>query len=289
MSDQVERAEQRFVAAPSTCGSEFDDIDWTGTIAVHLKDDLHLGLRFNDEALQAHVAEALRDRVRDDVDASPAYSVRLGKGGRRKAAPLHHLYYGGRPVLGTRDVTRLLRGVAQHLSQLLEPVAGLLVNAVPVRTPRGVLLVPGDVSGMTGSVDRLLTPEGFGFADAPRVVLHPDDATVEVPASVVDVSVNPDEVTRFGRSVSEPQLAVGRYPVAGWLLAVPADETGSLRPAVAVAHAARLLETPFPSGAQAALDGLVAMAALVPITGVTWATPDELVRQVRDAGLGPAG
>lgn len=286
MSEQVEQTERRFVRAPSTCGSEFDDIAWTGTVAVHLKDDLHLGLRFNDEALQAHVTRALGDRVRPDVEASPAYSVRLGKAGRRKAAPLHHLYYGGRPVLGTRDLDRLLRGVAHHLSQLLDQVDGLLVNAVPVSTPRGVLLVPGDVPGMTGSVDRLLTPEGFGFADAPRVVLHTDDSTVEVPGPVVDLSASPDERAELGPSVSEPQLAVGRYPLVGWLLSVPADQTGPLRPAVAVAHAARLLETPFPSGAQAALDGLVAMAGRVPMTGVSWATPDELVGQVREAGLG---
>lgn len=284
MTEQVEQQQRRFVAAPSTCGSEFDDISWTGTVAVHLRDELHLGVRFNDEGVQAHVAAALGDRVRDHADASPAYSVRLGKAGRRKAAPLHHLYYGGRPVLGTRDLGRLLGGVARHLSPLLEPLDGLLVNAAAVRTPRGVLLVPADVPGMTGSVDRLLVPEGFTFADVPRPVLHPDDATVEVPAPVVDVSATPDELAGLGPSTSEEQLPAGRYPIAGWLLSVPADETGPLRPAVAVAHAVRLLETPYPSGAQAALDGMVALAARVPMTGVSWATPDELVGQVLEAG-----
>jgi len=283
MTEQVEQQRQ-FVTAPSTCGSEFDDIDWTGTVAVHLRDELHLGVRFNDAGVQAHVAAALGDRVRDHAGASPAYSVRLGKAGRRKAAPLHHLYYGGRPVLGTRDLGRLLGGVARHLSPLLEPLDGLLVNAVPVRTPRGVLLVPGDVPGMTGSVDRLLVPEGFAFADVPQVVLHADDATVEVPEPVVDVAATPDQLAALGPSVAEDRLAAGRYPIAGWLLSVPADQTGPLRSAAAVAHAAGLLETPYPSGAQAALDSIVALVARVRATGVSWATPDELVTQVRDAG-----
>ena len=284
MTEQVEQ--RQFVGAPSTCGSEFDDIAWTGTVAVHLHDDLHLGVRFNDAGVQAHVAAALGDRVRDHADASAAYSVRLGKAGRRKAAPLHLLYFGGRPVLGTRDLGRLLGGVARHVSPLLEPLDGLLVNAAAVMTPRGVLLVPADVPGMTGSVDRLLVPEGFTFGDVPRPVLHPDDGTVEVPAPVVDVTATPDELAALGPSVSEERLPAGRYPIAGWLLSVPADQTGPLRPAVAVAHAARALETPFPSGAQSALDGIVALAARVPMTGVSWATPDELVGQVLDAGRG---
>lgn len=282
---QVDNDAVRFVPAPSTCGSEFDDIAWTGTVAVHVRDDLHLGLRFNDEAVQAHVAEALGPMVRDSAEQVPvAYSVRLGARGRRKAAPLHHLYYGGRPVLGTRDLGRLLGGIERHLSPMIAPPEGLLVNAVPVRTPRGVLLVPTDVLGMTGSVDRMLVPEGFAFADVPRVVLHPDDGTLEVPAPVLDLTPPADALAALGPSVSEERLEPGRYPIAGWLLAVAADQVGPLRPTVAVAHAARLLETPFPRGAQAALDALVALGARVPMVGVSWATPDELVGQVLDAG-----
>jgi hypothetical protein len=284
-TEQVKQDDRRFVAAPSTCGSEFDDIAWTGMLAVHLRDDLHVGVRFNDEGVRAHVAAALGDRVRDDSGAAPAYSVRLGTPGRRKAAPLHHLYHGGRPVLGTRDLGRLLGGVARHLSPLLEPPAGLLVNAVTVRTPRGVLLVPADVAGMTGSVDRLLVPEGFAFADVPRPVLHLDDAAVEVPDPVVDIPATPDQLTALGPSVTEERLPAGRYPLAGWLLPVAADQVGPLRRSVAVAYAVRQLEAPYPAGAQAALDAMVGLVARVPMTGVSWATPDELVQQVRDAGL----
>jgi hypothetical protein len=284
MTEQVQQETRQFVAAPSTCGSEFDDIAWTGTLAVHLHDDLYLGVRFNDEGVRAHVATALGDRVHEHVDAAPAYSVRLGKAGRRKAAPLHHLYFGGRPVLGTRDLGRLLGGLARHLGPHLAPVEGLVSSSVPVATPRGVLLVPGDVPGMTGSVDRLLVPEGFAFADAPRVVLHPEDGTVEVPAPGVDVAATDDQLAGLGPSVSEERLPVGRHPIAGWLVSVAADQTGPLRPVVAVGHAVRQLETPFPQGAQAALDAMVALAGRVPFTGVSWATPDELVTQVRDAG-----
>ena len=281
----TEQAERQFVTAPSTCGSEFDDIAWTGTLAVRLRDELHVGVRFNDEGVRAHVAAALGDLVHDDPGASPAYSVRLGTPGRRKAAPLHHLYHGGRPVLGTRDLGRLLAGVARHLSPLLEPVPGLLVNAVAVRTPRGVLLAPAALSGMTGSVDRLLVPEGFAFADVPRPVLHTDDATVEVPAPAVDIPATPDQLAAHGPSLSEERLPAGRYPLAGWLVPAAADQVGTLAPAAAGAHAGRQRERPYPRGAQAALDGMVALVARVTVIGVSWATPDELVTRGREAGL----
>jgi hypothetical protein len=284
MTEQVDRDERQFLTAPSTCGSEFDDIAWTGTVAVHLRDDLHVGIRFNDDGVQAHVAAALGDRASHHPEAAPAYSVRLGTPGRRGAAPLHHLYHGGRPVLGTRDLGRLLGGVARHLSPLIAPVEGLVVNAVPVGTPRGVLLVPADVPGMTGSVDRLLVAEGFAFADVPRPLLHPGEGTVEVPAPVLDIPATPEELTRLGPSVAEQRLPPGRHPIAGWLVPVAADQVGPLPRAAAVAHAARQLDPPFPRGAQAALDDVVALVARVPVTGVSWATPDELVTRVRDAG-----
>jgi hypothetical protein len=285
MTEHVVQGERRYVAAPTTCGSEFDDITWTGTLAVHLHDDLHVGIRFSDEGVRAHVAAALGDRARDHSDAPPAYSVRLGRPGRRKAAPLHHLYHGGRPVLGTRDLGRLLGGLARHLSPLLEPVPGLGVDAVPVGTPRGVLLVPAGVPGLTGSVDRLLVPAGLTFADVPRSVLHPDEGAVEVPAPVVEITATPDELARLGPSVTEDRLPAGRHVIAGWLVPVAADHVGPLTGAAAVGHAARQLAAPFPGGAQAALDGVVALVEQVPVTGVSWATPDELVSRVRDAGL----
>jgi hypothetical protein len=286
MAEAVEDQAPRFLRAPSTCGDEFENVVWAGTLAVRVADDVHLGLRCNDRSLLDHLAASLGDRVVDVPNPAPYYSVRLGTPGRRKAAPLHHLYVGARPVLGTRDLRRLLLGVGQHLSAQLATPEGHVANAVPVRSPRGVLLVPQEVLGMPGSVDRLLTSAGFAFADVPRVTLDLQRATVGVPEPVVRIAVGDDDIARLGPSVDEDRLPPGDHPLAGWLLSVGADQAGPLRPAVAVAHAARLLEQPFPGGAQATLDGLIALTGRVPVTGISWATHDELVGQVRDAGTG---
>jgi len=280
----------RFLAAPSTCGTEFDDVAWTGTIAVRVHDDKLIGIRFNDDAVLEHVRSALGDLVVDVPNPKAYYSVRLGTPGRRKAAPLHHLYFGARPVLGTRDLRRLLGGLEQHLTPHIrleaddESSQGYVVQAVPVATPRGVLLVPTDILQMTGSVDRLLTPAGYAFADVPRAVVDFASATVRVRTPVVDLASADDRVAALGPSAPEQRLAPGTHPIVGWLLSVNGDQATPLRPAVAVAHTARLLAPPFPDGAQAALDALASMTASIPMTGVTWATNDELVTAVLDAG-----
>lgn len=284
MTEVREQAEPQFLRAPSACGDQFENVGWTGTIAVQLDEDLHVGVRFNDAAVQEHVTTALGDRVRPQPDPVPFFSVRLGTPGRRKAAPLHHLYVGARPVLGTRDLGRLLGGLERHLSAQLVPLEGHVAEAVPVRTPRGVLLVPAEILAMAGSVDRLLTPAGFAFADVPRVSLDLGNGTVEVPAPVVDLDADGDRVRTLGPSVAEDRLPAGSHPLAGWLLGVGADQAGSLRRVQGVGHAARTLHTPFPAGAQSTLDGLVALAARVPLTGIAWATHDELVTQVLQAG-----
>ncbi|HYH29308.1 MAG TPA: hypothetical protein VD903_02895 [Pseudonocardia sp.] len=286
MTDVVDEAAPKFVRAPSTCGDEFENVAWAGTLAVRVRDDVHVGVRFNDGALMEHVAASLGDRVVDLPDAVPYYSVRLGTPGRRKAAPLHHFYVGARPLLGTRDLTRLVRGISQHLSAQVAVPEGHVVNAVPVQTPAGVLLVPQEILAMPGSVDRLLTSAGFAFADVPHATLDLAAGTVHVPEPVVTLS---DDVAGLGPSVDEPRLEPGDHPLAGWLLAVGADQVGPLRPAVSVAYAARLIEPPFPDGAQATLDGLFSLVGRIPFTGITWATHDELVGEVRDAGLAPAG
>lgn len=289
MTDVAEETAPRFMRAPSTCGDEFENVSWAGVLAVRVGEDSHLGLRFNDAALMEHVAASLGDRVVDVPDPVPYYNVRLGTPGRRKAAPLHHLYLGSRPLLGTRDLTRLLQGISQHLSAHVAVPEGHVVNAVPVRTQRGVLLVPQEILAMPGSVDRLLTSEGFAFADVPRATLDLRAGTVGVPEPVVQVSASADEVAALGPSQAEERLEPGDHPLAGWLLAVGADQVGLLRPAVAVAYAARLIDPPFPEGAQTTLEGLVLLAGRIPFTGISWATHDELVGEVRDAGLVPAG
>ena len=287
MTEQVEQQRQ-FLGAPSTCGSEFDDIAWTGTVAVHLHDDLHLGVRFNDAGVQAHVAAALGDRVRDHAGASRGLlrtprQGRTPQGGPAAPALLR------RPT-GPRHARP--RAAARRRRPAPQPAPRAARRAARQRrrrcmTPRGVLLVPGrrpghDRVGRPAAGPRGVHVRATCRGRAPRRRRHRRGARAGRRRHGDRRRARRASAPRWPRSGSP----AGRYPIAGWLLSVPADQTGPLRPAAAVAHAARLLETPFPSGAQAALDGIVALAARVPMTGVSWATPDELVGQVRDAGRG---
>jgi hypothetical protein len=286
MTQAIEVTEAQFLRPPSACGDEFERVTWSGTVAVHLRDDVHLGLRFNNADLQELVTTTLGDRVVPDlVDVPPYYSVRVGTPGRRKAAPMHHLYLGGRPVLGTRDLLRLVGGVGRHISAHLPTTrTGYVVDAIPVLTPRGVLLVPQEILSMSGPTDRVLMPAGFRFADVPRCEIDLVDASVIVPEQLVGCQVSRDDVAVIAPSPPESWLQPGRYPLAGWLLAVHADLVGPLRPAAAVLYTARLLDPPFSSGAQAALDGLRSLATRVPMTGITWTTHEEMIAAVLAAG-----
>lgn len=295
MTETVEAAEAAqtpsatFLRPPTACGSEFEQVDWAGTVAVHLEGDKHLGLRFNDAAVQEAVTRALGDRVVPDLEPVPYYSLKLGTPGRRRKTPMHALYLGPRPVLGTRDLGRLLDGLGLHLSAQVTRRSsghdGYVVDGLALRSPRGVLLVPGQLMAMANVIDRVLVGSGFAFADAPYVQLDPARREVVVPEPVVPVRVPGDELDRLGPSADEERLAPGRYPLAGWLMSVGDEEAGPLRKAKALLYGARLLVTPFPRGAQAALDDLAGLFSDLEATGVAWASEEELVEAVRAAGV----
>ncbi len=283
---EVEAEAPEYLRPPEACGDEFEKVTWTGTVAVHVKDALHLGVRFNDERLQRLAVDALGERVASDLlEAPPLFSVKVGTPGRRKAAPLHFLYLGVRPVLGTRDLPRLMSGLANHVgAHLPREREGHVVDAIPVMTPRGLLLVPQEILSMAGAIDRVLTPAGFRFADVPRVELDLENAEVIIPEPAVDFSLSPEEAAKIAPTIAQPRLEPGRYPLAGWLLSVAASRIGRLSHASAVLYVSRLLETPFPSGAQATLEGVVSLTSRVPATGITWSTHDEMVDVVLAAG-----
>ena len=49
-------------------------------------------------------------------------------------------------------------------------------------------------------------------------------------------------------------------------------------------YGARALRTPFPHGAQTALEDLTRLTKDLPVQGVTWASDEELVQAVLEAG-----
>lgn len=280
------RDEPVFLRPPSACGTEFEQVDWVGTLEVDLDGARRLGIRFNDGRLLEATGAALGDRATvGDDDTPPYFSVKLNEPTRRRKHPLHYVYLGARPVVGSRDVQRLLDGLAAHLGQHLEapPTDVYTAPLVPVRSPAGVLLVPGDLAVMSKVVDRVLRPEGYVAADVPFVHLDLANAEVVVPTPVVHIAL--DAATRAELpSDHEERLTPGRYPVARWLVAVGAEDAGPLRHSMAVLHATRGLRTPFPHGAQAAVDDVARATKDVPVAGVTWASDEELVQAVLEAG-----
>lgn len=275
----------RFLAPPSACGDELEQVDWAGTLAVHLHDEIYVGIRCSSAPLLDALARCLRHRVLEDVSAPAFYSLRLGTAGRRSTAPLHHLHEGGRAVLATRDVRRLVHGLAQHLNgQLPRDTSRLVVEAVPVDTPRGVLLVPQEILNMTRPSHRLLTGGGYRLADVPRVVLEPGCPHVVVPDPYTAADLTSFDLIPPGVPVHEPVLEPGRYPLAGWLLRVGPDRVGPLPAFEAAALIAHLLPPPYPDGAQSAIETILDTVVRIPTTGVTWSTGDELVAAVVTAG-----
>ncbi len=284
MTEIEDQAQPKFLQAPAACGEDLEQVDWTGTVPVRLTDDLHLGIRFDNSDLQQLVTDALGERVAHEVEnPAPFYSVRLGTAGRRKKAPLHTLLLGGRPVLSTRDLGRLVRGLGNHVSSHLSS-EGYVVEAVPVAAPGGVLLVPTEILAMGRVTDRLLLPAGFRMADVPRVVLNPAKAQVTVPESVVELSVPAARLAAIGATTSEETLPAGTYDLSGWLVQVPAPLLGPLRTVDALRSAAPLIHPPYPAGAQAALDEMRLLVDAIPMTGITWITHDDLVTTVLEAG-----
>ena len=150
---------------------------------VRLDDQTQVGIRFNDQRLMDAIAQRLGDRViKTEEDVPAYYSVKLNAPTRRRKAPLHYVYLGTRPVVGTRDVSRLVQGLAAQLDRNLEhPTDEYLWYGVPVRTPTGVLLVPTDLMLMGKVVDRVLRPEGYVTADAPHVQVDLETGHVVVP------------------------------------------------------------------------------------------------------------
>ena len=284
LEDQADD-EPTFLRPPSACGTEFEQVDWTGTISVHLRDNVYAGVRFNDPGMQEAVTHGLGDRVVEGLEPIPYYTLRIGTPGRRAKTPLHYLYIGTRPVVASRDLSRLVDGLAAHLSAEtdLSP-DGYLAYAAAVMTPRGMFLAPGELVTMAKAFDRVLRPAGFSIVDVPAVRLDLDRRQVIVAEPVVPVSVGAATLGALGPSVPEAKVAPGSYDLAGWLMGVGADEVGPLRPAKAVLYATRMLRTPFPHGAQAAVDGVSRMVSELQVEGVNWASDEELIQAVRDAG-----
>lgn len=290
----TERADAQLTALrpPAACGQEMEHIDWAGS-SVYRVGQVLAGVRFDSAELHALVDEALAEHVMRDDEAPAYFSLRLGKRSRRRSvAPLHHVYVGGQPVFGSRDIKRIVGALVNLLgASLPREDNGLLhIQTVVVGSSSGAVLAPPDLLSMTKPVDKMLTSAGVALSDGAAVGLDVATGEVVIEPAPLDVAwsvLNGERLDPVGHSADEPRLAPGRYPVHRWLVSSGPDAVGPQRRAAAAQQVARHLATPLPSGAQRALNDAVEAARAVDISGVNWSTPDELVETVADAvGVG---
>jgi hypothetical protein len=262
-------------------------MDWAGACTVRLDDDSRFGVRCSSPELLAVVKRALASRLVPEEEAPAYYSLRLGAPSRRTKHPLHYLYHGGRAILATRDVGRLLESLMRLIGDLAsnpDGRTGLRIYSTALTTPDGrTFLVPNDLQLVPKDVEKSLTAKGYRLADLPRVEVDPTgpELVLERPDVGIDWSaLEPDQLTDIAASATEPTLAYGRHRLAGWLLSVPEEQAGSLRPALAIAQVARLVDAPFRGGAAQVLDELSHVVRAIPVTGLPHAGADQQVEQI---------
>lgn len=273
------------VQGPGVCGNDLETVPWTSSSVFGLQDGRLFGVRSTSPELHA-VLDHLLAAHRVDAPPVPAlFSVRVAPPGKRRGAPLHHLYHGGQVAIGTRDLARLVRALLLHVDETLtaEP-AGLRVNATAVARPGGeVALAPQELQRMSKQVDKHLTAAGTVLGDVPRLLVDPVDGTVAVPPAqhVPDPdALDVDALRALGPSAVESWLPAGPRPLTAWWLAAPGSEPGRLRGAAAVAAITSSVAPPYSAGAASVLADAQALAARVPVTAVRWATQDDLVEAV---------
>ena len=235
-------------------------------------------MRCSTEEARDIVERLLADRVVRDVEAPAYYSVQLGTGSRRRAAPMHFLYDGPSPAFGTRDLRRLFSGLVMHLAAHVRRDDHLLRLSVgAVATPRGMLLVPHQATGMAKQAERILLKRGVAFMDVPDVSIDPTtrEVVLDEPPFPLDWSAIPPAT-----AVAEPNVEPGRHPLAGWLMTVDEDAVGALSPALGTLYATRLIIPPKAADAQWALDSAVALVRALEPIGIFWGTPEELMERI---------
>ena len=282
----------RILRGPRVCGDETEKMDWAGSCVVALDDGWLLGVRCSSPELLAVVERALASRLvsTQDLPAEdvPAYfSLLLGAPSRRTKHPLHYLYNGGAPVLATRDVGRLLEALMRRIGVLArsdDDRVGLLVQTTALVTPDGrAFLVPSDIQFVPKEVEKSLSSNGSFLADVSQVELDPaePDLVLRRPDFDIDWSaLDREQLADIAAPHPEPTLDFGRYRLAGWLLTVSPEEAVPVRPAAAIAEAARLVSSPFPGGPAQVLEALSHVVRTIPVTGMPNGRLDELVDQV---------
>ncbi len=275
-----------------------EDRPWAAT-RVYRIGDHHVGIQADSTSTAAVLDDLFEHRVVEDPRAGHSYSVALptvpdrsGDQGDGAASGLNLLVQPARATVRSRDPGRILRALLGDLHDRIhdgtdEPEAAddrLRVNAIPVQVGSGAGLLPINFHAFAPRLQSLLARRGVALADVPRPEI--DLATAELvipePAIAHDASVL-DRVAVAATSGGElPAVLPGRYPLAGWCVIQPGEQTFvPLTPAqAAAATVSSLVEADDPVERLGQLGGLFSR---VPAFGLWYYSDTELADLVARA------
>ncbi len=138
--------------------------------------DRLIGLRTNDAALAARLRAALGAHVEPDCEAPPNLSLKLGTS-RGTVQDFHLLYRGGRQVLRTRSVRRLIQVALMYVDSLAEAPTPRL-NARLLEIGGIAVLVDDWLTPAFDSVERRVERLGYRVVDTAGVPIDPERGCV---------------------------------------------------------------------------------------------------------------
>ncbi len=266
-------------AASGMCGpgaASGSKTSWAGTAAFAF-DDVHVGIRYNNDSTAALLEKLFVGARIDDPAAPDNYSVALTDPDT-ESRELELLVQGTQQLVRSRSKRRVLVGLLRHLSnELSEPDPSLLrVVATPAVDDSGRgLLLPGGLTPWLGKLQPRLARLGIRLADVPLASV--DTATAELVVAETSIAHDPTVLEHLddGLVLGRTELAMvepGRYPLAAWYLPTwedessPADGSGrGLRPALAVASTVHLCADDDVAATVATLAPFVERVPVVPI------------------------
>ena len=275
---------------------------WADT-RVYRIGDHHVGIRVDSASTAAVLDELFEHRVVDAPRAGHSYSVALPavSGGTGDPDPdttsgLNLLVQPARATVRSRDPGRILRALLGDLHDRIhggtddridksEPAGDRLrVNAIAVQVGSGAGLLPINFHAFAPRLQSLLARRGVALADVPRPEIDLATAEVVIPEPAVDHDASVlDRVAVPTSSGGElPAVLPGRYPLAGWCVIRPGEQTFvPLTPAqAAAATVSSLVDADDPVERLGQLGGLFAR---VPAFGLWYYSDTELADLVARA------
>lgn len=273
---------------PSPARDELDRLSWAGTTTFRIG-PWYVGVRCSTREVEELLRRALPAHVADGVETPPNYSVvaALPPKSHRSPRELHFLYRSQDPVIRSRTLSRLVRGLLSHLSAHLEeePDPLLRVRGVPLVAGTTAILAPRELLADLGRIEPRLRQEGVRVLDLPYATVDPATAELVVPPPAVehdpDVLEELDVVESPTRPEEEGAVVPGRYPIKAWVLST-GDTAGPLPVATALAGAFPALVDPSRIGVRRGFAELAGLLARTTPVRLSPTRPADLARRLRE-------